>query len=70
MNEVISDFDKENFDECCCLPTKHAIILFLLLLHALVAVVATPHHIAHTYLVSDKHPEGLGKLSFGVPGSF
>ena len=50
-NGVISD--KEKFDNCCCLPVKCAIILFLLLLHALVAV------------PFDKQPEGSGKWCGG-----
>ena len=28
FNGVISDFDKENFDESFCLPVKRAIILY------------------------------------------
>ena len=69
INRVISDFD-ENFNECFCLPVKRVIILLLLLLHAFVAVITTPLHIAHTYLVLNKHPEGSGELSFGVLSSF
>ena len=41
----------ENFDECCCLPVKRALVIFWLLLHVLVAVITTPRHIVHTYLV-------------------
>ena len=41
----------QNFDECCCLPVKHALIIFLLLLHALVAGIAAPHYVAHAYLI-------------------
>ena len=41
---VISDFDEENFDESFCLPVKCAIMLLLLLLHALVAVITTSCH--------------------------
>ena len=33
-NGVISDFDEENFDECFCVPLKHAIILLLLCITA------------------------------------
>ena len=33
-NGATCDFDEENFDECCCLPVKHVLIIFLLLLHA------------------------------------
>ena len=40
MNGVINDFDKENFDEYCFLPVKRTIMLFLLLLHLLVAVIS------------------------------
>ena len=42
------------------------------LLHALVAVIATPHHVhvahtsEHACFVPDKPAEGSGKLSFGV----
>ena len=70
INGVISDFEGEYFDECFCLPVKRAIILLLLLLHALVSIIATPCHVAHSYFVADKHPKGSGKLSFGVLGSF
>ena len=72
-NGVISDFDKENFDESFCLPVKHTIILLLLLLHVLVSIIATPHHthvhctrLKHTCFVLDKHAEGSGTLSFGM----
>ena len=41
----------QNFDECCCLPVKHALIIFLLLLHALVAGITAPHYVAHAYFV-------------------
>ena len=41
----------ENFDECCCLPVKRALVIFWLLLRVLVAVITTPRHIVHTYLV-------------------
>ena len=47
---AISDFDKKNFDECCCLPIK-CLILFLLLLHVLAAIITTPRHTAYMYLV-------------------
>ena len=40
------------------------------MLHPLVAVTATTRYIshgsAHVYFVLDKHPEGSGKLFFGV----
>ena len=42
-NGIINDYDEENFDRSFCLPVKCAIIL--LLLHALVAVIATLHHV-------------------------
>ena len=41
----------QNFDERCCLPVKHALIIFLLLLHALVAGIAALHYVAHAYLI-------------------
>ena len=70
-NGVISYFNEENFDECFFLPVKRTIILLLLLVHALVAVIASPHHVADAYFVPVKdRPEWLGKLSFGVLDSF
>ena len=47
-NGVICDFDEENF-EVFCLPVKRTSVM--LLLHALVAVIAIPCHVAHMYLV-------------------
>ena len=41
----------QNFDECCCLTVKQALVIFLLLLYVLVAVITTPRHIVHTYFV-------------------
>ena len=52
-NGVISDFDKEHFDKCCCLPDKHTIIQFLLSMHAHIAVITTPCHIVHLQITSD-----------------
>ena len=56
-------------------PFKSAIAnAFTITLHALVTVIAIPHYVSHTsahaYFVLDKHPEGSGKLSFGVLSSF
>ena len=57
------------------LPVKHAIAnTFTIILHVLVAVIATPRYIshasAHLYFLPDKHPEGSFKLYFGVLSSF
>ena len=51
MNGIACDFDEENFDECCCLPVKHALIIFLLLLHVLVANIAALYYVANAYLI-------------------
>ena len=70
MNGVISDFGEGFFDNCCCLPVKHAIILFAFLPHVLVAIIATPHHVAHLQITLNKHLKWSGKLPFGVLSSF
>ena len=55
---VISDFDKENFDECFCLPVKCAILHLLLYcmpllpLSPLLATFHTPQHMRTSYQIN------------------
>ena len=46
-NAAISDLDKENLTNVAAFQLS----ALILLLHALVAVITTPSHVAHTYLV-------------------